>query len=204
MSVCVRVTFSWGPRWRVWDKGKQLCDHSKPVLLHKHHPLVQHAAGLWKLLAVCFSEMPAEHVALITKLYTWLKVRRFALQAVPREADREHQPAVCCRWDAALQLLWDRAADPGQDRVYPSYADALGRAFICAGHWSVICLVWHVHFYCYSTSRNSKQTVQEENPCEVLSNARYRKGPTSCFDYSALVSTVLQSLLSYTVFVLYC
>uniref|UniRef100_A0A671YBL5 Calcium voltage-gated channel auxiliary subunit alpha2delta 2 n=1 Tax=Sparus aurata TaxID=8175 RepID=A0A671YBL5_SPAAU len=26
------------------------------------------------------------------------------------------------------------------------------------------------------------------NPCEVLSNARYRKGPTSCFDYSALVS----------------
>uniref|UniRef100_A0A3B4UQU5 Calcium voltage-gated channel auxiliary subunit alpha2delta 2 n=1 Tax=Seriola dumerili TaxID=41447 RepID=A0A3B4UQU5_SERDU len=29
---------------------------------------------------------------------------------------------------------------------------------------------------------------QEENPCEVLSNARYRKGPTSCFDYSALVS----------------
>uniref|UniRef100_A0A8C5HZT8 Voltage-dependent calcium channel subunit alpha-2/delta-2-like n=1 Tax=Gouania willdenowi TaxID=441366 RepID=A0A8C5HZT8_GOUWI len=35
-----------------------------------------------------------------------------------------------------------------------------------------------------------KQTVQEENPCEVLSNARYRKGPTSCFDYSALVSTV--------------
>ncbi|XP_078104735.1 voltage-dependent calcium channel subunit alpha-2/delta-2-like [Sander vitreus] len=27
---------------------------------------------------------------------------------------------------------------------------------------------------------------QEENPCEVLSNARYRKGPTSCFDYSAL------------------
>uniref|UniRef100_A0A7N6BQN7 VWFA domain-containing protein n=1 Tax=Anabas testudineus TaxID=64144 RepID=A0A7N6BQN7_ANATE len=30
--------------------------------------------------------------------------------------------------------------------------------------------------------------IQEENPCEVLSNARYRKGPTSCFDYSALVS----------------
>uniref|UniRef100_A0AAQ4P141 VWFA domain-containing protein n=1 Tax=Gasterosteus aculeatus aculeatus TaxID=481459 RepID=A0AAQ4P141_GASAC len=27
---------------------------------------------------------------------------------------------------------------------------------------------------------------QEENPCEVLSNARYRKGPTSCFDFSAL------------------
>uniref|UniRef100_A0A8D3BLX6 VWFA domain-containing protein n=1 Tax=Scophthalmus maximus TaxID=52904 RepID=A0A8D3BLX6_SCOMX len=25
---------------------------------------------------------------------------------------------------------------------------------------------------------------QEENPCEVLSNARYRKGPASCFDYS--------------------
>uniref|UniRef100_A0AAQ4R2Y3 VWFA domain-containing protein n=1 Tax=Gasterosteus aculeatus aculeatus TaxID=481459 RepID=A0AAQ4R2Y3_GASAC len=30
--------------------------------------------------------------------------------------------------------------------------------------------------------------IQEENPCEVLSNARYRKGPTSCFDFSALVS----------------
>uniref|UniRef100_A0A3P9IKW8 Calcium channel, voltage-dependent, alpha 2/delta subunit 2b n=1 Tax=Oryzias latipes TaxID=8090 RepID=A0A3P9IKW8_ORYLA len=27
------------------------------------------------------------------------------------------------------------------------------------------------------------RTEQEENPCEVLSNARYRKGPTSCFDY---------------------
>uniref|UniRef100_A0A3Q0SS35 Calcium voltage-gated channel auxiliary subunit alpha2delta 2 n=1 Tax=Amphilophus citrinellus TaxID=61819 RepID=A0A3Q0SS35_AMPCI len=25
---------------------------------------------------------------------------------------------------------------------------------------------------------------QEENPCEVLNNARYRKGPTTCFDYS--------------------
>uniref|UniRef100_A0A672H1D8 Calcium channel, voltage-dependent, alpha 2/delta subunit 2b n=1 Tax=Salarias fasciatus TaxID=181472 RepID=A0A672H1D8_SALFA len=25
---------------------------------------------------------------------------------------------------------------------------------------------------------------QEENPCEVLSNARYRRGPPSCFDYS--------------------
>uniref|UniRef100_A0A3P9C5W9 Calcium voltage-gated channel auxiliary subunit alpha2delta 2 n=1 Tax=Maylandia zebra TaxID=106582 RepID=A0A3P9C5W9_9CICH len=25
---------------------------------------------------------------------------------------------------------------------------------------------------------------QEENPCEVLNNTRYRKGPTSCFDYS--------------------
>uniref|UniRef100_A0A667XS41 Calcium voltage-gated channel auxiliary subunit alpha2delta 2 n=1 Tax=Myripristis murdjan TaxID=586833 RepID=A0A667XS41_9TELE len=25
---------------------------------------------------------------------------------------------------------------------------------------------------------------QEENPCEVLSNARYRKGPATCFDYS--------------------
>lgn len=30
---------------------------------------------------------------------------------------------------------------------------------------------------------------REENPCEVLSNARYRKGPTSCFDYSALENT---------------
>uniref|UniRef100_A0A3P8QFU0 VWFA domain-containing protein n=1 Tax=Astatotilapia calliptera TaxID=8154 RepID=A0A3P8QFU0_ASTCA len=30
--------------------------------------------------------------------------------------------------------------------------------------------------------------LSEENPCEVLNNTRYRKGPTSCFDYSALVS----------------
>uniref|UniRef100_A0AAQ4PVP6 VWFA domain-containing protein n=1 Tax=Gasterosteus aculeatus aculeatus TaxID=481459 RepID=A0AAQ4PVP6_GASAC len=30
--------------------------------------------------------------------------------------------------------------------------------------------------------------THSENPCEVLSNARYRKGPTSCFDFSALVS----------------
>ncbi|XP_017290979.1 voltage-dependent calcium channel subunit alpha-2/delta-2-like isoform X2 [Kryptolebias marmoratus] len=34
-----------------------------------------------------------------------------------------------------------------------------------------------------------KKEFQEENPCEVLSNARYRKGPTSCFDYSALENT---------------
>ncbi|XP_067361324.1 voltage-dependent calcium channel subunit alpha-2/delta-2-like isoform X6 [Channa argus] len=32
---------------------------------------------------------------------------------------------------------------------------------------------------------------QEENPCEVLSNARYRRGPTSCFDYSALLSSTV-------------
>lgn len=30
---------------------------------------------------------------------------------------------------------------------------------------------------------------REENPCEVLSNARYRKGPPSCFDYSAWENT---------------
>uniref|UniRef100_A0A3Q2D1F1 Calcium channel, voltage-dependent, alpha 2/delta subunit 2b n=1 Tax=Cyprinodon variegatus TaxID=28743 RepID=A0A3Q2D1F1_CYPVA len=29
-----------------------------------------------------------------------------------------------------------------------------------------------------------KREFQEENPCDLLSNARYRKGPTSCFDYS--------------------
>uniref|UniRef100_A0A8C7XP37 Calcium channel, voltage-dependent, alpha 2/delta subunit 2b n=1 Tax=Oryzias sinensis TaxID=183150 RepID=A0A8C7XP37_9TELE len=34
------------------------------------------------------------------------------------------------------------------------------------------------------------ERLTQENPCEVLSNARYRKGPTSCFDYSALVSTL--------------
>uniref|UniRef100_A0A3P8QFN8 VWFA domain-containing protein n=1 Tax=Astatotilapia calliptera TaxID=8154 RepID=A0A3P8QFN8_ASTCA len=32
------------------------------------------------------------------------------------------------------------------------------------------------------------ETLTQENPCEVLNNTRYRKGPTSCFDYSALVS----------------
>uniref|UniRef100_A0AAX7SZX4 VWFA domain-containing protein n=1 Tax=Astatotilapia calliptera TaxID=8154 RepID=A0AAX7SZX4_ASTCA len=31
--------------------------------------------------------------------------------------------------------------------------------------------------------------LSEENPCEVLNNTRYRKGPTSCFDYSALENT---------------
>ncbi|TNM88839.1 hypothetical protein fugu_005093 [Takifugu bimaculatus] len=49
---------------------------------------------------------------------------------------------------------------------------------------------------------------QEENPCEVLSNARYRKGPTSCFDYSALENTsecgrghALQSSIGVLVFI---
>ncbi|XP_030634228.1 voltage-dependent calcium channel subunit alpha-2/delta-2b [Chanos chanos] len=30
---------------------------------------------------------------------------------------------------------------------------------------------------------------QEENPCEVLSSARYRRGPTTCFDYNAWENT---------------
>uniref|UniRef100_A0A1A8P6F5 Calcium channel, voltage-dependent, alpha 2/delta subunit 2 n=1 Tax=Nothobranchius rachovii TaxID=451742 RepID=A0A1A8P6F5_9TELE len=34
-----------------------------------------------------------------------------------------------------------------------------------------------------------RKEFQEENPCEVVSNARYRKGPISCFDYSALENT---------------
>lgn len=29
--------------------------------------------------------------------------------------------------------------------------------------------------------------VQEEIPCDVLSSARYRKGPEKCFDYNAMV-----------------
>uniref|UniRef100_A0A3Q4GGH6 Calcium channel, voltage-dependent, alpha 2/delta subunit 2b n=1 Tax=Neolamprologus brichardi TaxID=32507 RepID=A0A3Q4GGH6_NEOBR len=33
------------------------------------------------------------------------------------------------------------------------------------------------------------ETLTQENPCEVLNNTRYRKGPTSCFDYSALENT---------------
>uniref|UniRef100_A0A674MW84 Calcium channel, voltage-dependent, alpha 2/delta subunit 2b n=1 Tax=Takifugu rubripes TaxID=31033 RepID=A0A674MW84_TAKRU len=50
--------------------------------------------------------------------------------------------------------------------------------------------------------------LYEENPCEVLSNARYRKGPTSCFDYSALENTsecgrghALQSSIGVLVFI---
>lgn len=43
-------------------------------------------------------------------------------------------------------------------------------------------------FYVCCYRHNQQPTVQEENPCEVLNNTRYRKGPTSCFDYSALVS----------------
>uniref|UniRef100_A0A3Q1I058 VWFA domain-containing protein n=1 Tax=Anabas testudineus TaxID=64144 RepID=A0A3Q1I058_ANATE len=47
---------------------------------------------------------------------------------------------------------------------------------------------------------------QEENPCEVLSNARYRKGPTSCFDYSENTSECggghsLQSSLGVLIFI---
>ncbi|XP_037106698.1 voltage-dependent calcium channel subunit alpha-2/delta-2-like [Syngnathus acus] len=34
-----------------------------------------------------------------------------------------------------------------------------------------------------------KTEFQEENPCEVLSNARYRRGPTTCLDFSALENT---------------
>lgn len=52
--------------------------------------------------------------------YMWslLNIHHCLLQAVSREADRKHQPALCCCWNVALQLLWDREADPGQDRVY--------------------------------------------------------------------------------------
>uniref|UniRef100_A0A8C4HRV1 VWFA domain-containing protein n=1 Tax=Dicentrarchus labrax TaxID=13489 RepID=A0A8C4HRV1_DICLA len=41
------------------------------------------------------------------------------------------------------------------------------------------------------------ERLTQENPCEVLSNARYRKGPTSCFDYSALVSRCTLSMTLY-------
>uniref|UniRef100_A0AAX7VG02 VWFA domain-containing protein n=1 Tax=Astatotilapia calliptera TaxID=8154 RepID=A0AAX7VG02_ASTCA len=44
-------------------------------------------------------------------------------------------------------------------------------------------------FYVCCYRHNQQPTVQEENPCEVLNNTRYRKGPTSCFDYSALENT---------------
>uniref|UniRef100_A0A3Q0SDP2 Calcium voltage-gated channel auxiliary subunit alpha2delta 2 n=1 Tax=Amphilophus citrinellus TaxID=61819 RepID=A0A3Q0SDP2_AMPCI len=36
---------------------------------------------------------------------------------------------------------------------------------------------------CEIETLNLVRTEQEENPCEVLNNARYRKGPTTCFDY---------------------
>lgn len=52
-----------------------------------------------------------------------------------------------------------------------------------------------------------KTEFEEENPCEVLSSARYRKGPTSCFDYSALENTsecgrghILQSSIGVVLF----
>lgn len=40
-------------------------------------------------------------------------------QAVPREADRKHQPPLRGRRDAPLQLVRDREIDTGQDGVYP-------------------------------------------------------------------------------------
>uniref|UniRef100_A0A669BL07 Calcium channel, voltage-dependent, alpha 2/delta subunit 2b n=1 Tax=Oreochromis niloticus TaxID=8128 RepID=A0A669BL07_ORENI len=46
-----------------------------------------------------------------------------------------------------------------------------------------------ISFYVCRYRPNQQPTVQEENPCEVLNNTRYRKGPTSCFDYSALENT---------------
>lgn len=46
------LSFRWHLYWCLWDKTKQLCDHPKPVLLHKHHQLLQRPAGLWKLLTV--------------------------------------------------------------------------------------------------------------------------------------------------------
>uniref|UniRef100_A0A8C4HU67 VWFA domain-containing protein n=1 Tax=Dicentrarchus labrax TaxID=13489 RepID=A0A8C4HU67_DICLA len=59
------------------------------------------------------------------------------------------------------------------------------------------CLCSHTCTEHCTKLRLTQQTVQEENPCEVLSNARYRKGPTSCFDYSALVSRCTLSMTLY-------
>lgn len=58
------------------------------------------------------------------------------LQAVPRQADRKHQPAVCGGRDAALQLVWDRETHAGQDGVYPF------RLFF---FFACVCVCWSQH-----------------------------------------------------------
>lgn len=54
------------PRWcssgGFWDEGQQLCYHPESVLLHQQHQLLQRAAGLWKLLTVCFPGASAEFI----------------------------------------------------------------------------------------------------------------------------------------------
>lgn len=150
-------SFRWCPSWRFWDKRKQLCDHPKPVLLYKHHQFLQRAAGLWKLLTVCFfwsvSKIGLQRAcALRPVLYIWSQqnIHHCLLQAVPRKADRKHQPALCCCWDTALQLLWDREIDPGQDRVYPFSARTVCGALILCRSWKAhpSCVAGWVHCYC--------------------------------------------------------
>uniref|UniRef100_A0A8C1CXV2 VWFA domain-containing protein n=1 Tax=Cyprinus carpio carpio TaxID=630221 RepID=A0A8C1CXV2_CYPCA len=46
-----------------------------------------------------------------------------------------------------------------------------------------VCVCWRfLNFY---------SPAQEENPCEVLNSARYRKGPDKCFDYNSEVKLCL-------------
>lgn len=59
-TVWIIICRRWCPGGRLRDKGEQLCDHPKPVLLYKHHQLLQRAAGLWKLLTVGFSGASAD------------------------------------------------------------------------------------------------------------------------------------------------
>lgn len=130
LSLCSR----WRAGGGVRGQGEQLRDHSEPVLLHQHHQLVQRPAGLWKLLAVGFPATSAcckvggrSHLLKSAK-----RPSLSPLQAVPRQADRKHQPAVCGGRDAALQLVWDRETHAGQDGVYPF------GFFFCA----CVCVCW--------------------------------------------------------------
>lgn len=51
-------------------------------------------------------------------------------QAVPRQTDREHQPALRGGRDAPVQLVRDRKTDTGQDRVYPLCSHMLVLLFV--------------------------------------------------------------------------
>lgn len=98
-------------------------------------------------------------------IWSWLNIHHCLLQAVPCKADRKHQPALCCCWDAALQLVWDREIDPGQDRVYPfcvdMLSDALDSAFIFAECGNLIHLVWQVKLIFTVTSRNKNKQFRK-------------------------------------------
>lgn len=92
----------------------------------------------WSVSRMCLQSVTcAEH----TK-WSWLNIHHCLPQTVPRQADRKHESPVCGRWDAPLQLMWDREIDTGQDWVYPFCAHTLCGACTCAeggrSHWSCV------------------------------------------------------------------